>query len=67
MYWLGDNVLIFDEFVLYPGKCIKRRKTTDGISEYLIHFNNMYNWVYDPKLLEVNEKNLEKMAFNQRI
>jgi len=71
LFLLGNNVLCYDALVLYPGKCIKWRKTSEHIIEYLIQYmdgdSKWHKWVYNSKLLEVNKRNLEKMAFNQRI
>lgn len=58
-------MLCFYGLILYEAKCLKRQKSPTGLSVYLIHYKGWKNrwdeWVFDDRLLDVNEKNMKTM------
>lgn len=52
--------------MLYEAKCLERRKTPEGKSQYLIHYKGWNcrwdTWVNEDRLLAVNGANMNKMA-----
>ncbi|XKL59257.1 hypothetical protein PGB90_000273 [Kerria lacca] len=60
----GERILCFHGPLIYEAKCLKVRKSDDGVYEYLVHYagwsKTWDEWTTDLRILKYNEQNLSK-------